>query len=180
MPFLWHLFRYQKLIYPLPIFRSRNDFCLFFWPGENLTFVILRFNYNFFFGYSKGTFNIIFHFPLFSGCLKLWWPLPYYLSIKIFWGGCPNVTGNLDHDLFSPCLFRLFAAMVSAAATPAPVASSSSNGLDPLLRAVNKEDAEEVKKLLVSVTNVDVRDKFGYTPLHKVTSFMVPIFVIRK
>ena len=71
--------------------------------------------------------------------------------------------------------------MVSAAATPAPVASSSSsNGLDPLLRAVNKEDAEEVKKLLVSATNVDVRDKFGYTPLHKVTSFMVPIFVIRK
>jgi len=57
--------------------------------------------------------------------------------------------------------------MVSAAATPAPVASSSSNGLDPLLRAVNKEDAEEVKKLLVSATNVDVRDKFGYTPLHK-------------
>ena len=106
--------------------------------------------------------------------------MPYYLSIKIFWGGCPNVTGNLDLDLFSPCLFRLFAAMVSAAATPAPVASSSSNGLDPLLRAVNKEDAEEVKKLLVSATNVDVRDKFGYTPLHKVTSFMVPIFVIRK
>ena len=60
--------------------------------------------------------------------------------------------------------------MVSAAATPAPVASSSSsaNGLDPLLRAVNKEDAEEVKKLLLSATNLDVRDKFGYTPLHKV------------
>merc|ERR1719187_1265855 len=59
--------------------------------------------------------------------------------------------------------------MVSAAATPAPVASSSSsaNGLDPLLRAVNKEDAEEVKKLLLSATNLDVRDKFGYTPLHK-------------
>jgi len=55
--------------------------------------------------------------------------------------------------------------MVSAAASPAP--SASSNGLDPLLRAVNREDAEEVKKLLASTTNVDVRDKYGYTPLHK-------------
>lgn len=56
--------------------------------------------------------------------------------------------------------------MVSAAASPAP--SASSNGLHALLRAVNKEDAAEVKKLLAEpAANVDVRDQFGYTPLHK-------------
>jgi len=56
--------------------------------------------------------------------------------------------------------------MVSAAASSAP--SASSNGLNPLLRAVNKEDAAEVRKLLNEAgANVDVRDKFGYTSLHK-------------
>ena len=57
--------------------------------------------------------------------------------------------------------------MVSAAATPAP--SASSNGVNPLLRAVIYEDAAEVKKLLLQDgVNVDVRDRYGYTPLHKV------------
>ena len=61
--------------------------------------------------------------------------------------------------------------MVSAAATPAPSASSNgaANGVHPLLRAVIYEDAAEVKKLLLQDgVNVDVRDRYGYTPLHKV------------
>jgi len=45
--------------------------------------------------------------------------------------------------------------------------SASSNGLDPLFLAVNNEDAEKVKNLLATTSNVDVRDKYGYTPLHK-------------
>jgi len=60
--------------------------------------------------------------------------------------------------------------MVSAAATPAPSASSNgaTNGVHPLLRAVIYEDAAEVKKLLLQDgVNVDVRDRYGYTPLHK-------------
>jgi len=63
--------------------------------------------------------------------------------------------------------------MVSGSVTPAlstssSSPSSSSDGLNALLRAVNKEDVAEVKKLLADPsTSVDVRDKFGYTPLHK-------------
>jgi len=56
--------------------------------------------------------------------------------------------------------------MESAAANSPP--SASSNGLNPLLRAVNKEDAAEVRKLLADPTTIlDVRDQFGCTPLHK-------------
>merc|ERR1712087_332451 len=57
--------------------------------------------------------------------------------------------------------------MVSAAATPAPSASSNgaTNGVHPLLRAVIYEDAAEVKKLLLQ-DGVNAKRKDGATCLH--------------
>jgi len=55
--------------------------------------------------------------------------------------------------------------MVSADANPA--SSGASGALDPLMRAVNSEDVEKVKNTLATAQDVDVRDKYGYTPLHK-------------